>query len=73
MEVLDQKGRALEVVYVGGKHEDDIQFELAWMNSNETVPDEVYEFVADNYYAELYEAWYERQIDRAESYYEGDR
>lgn len=71
----DAQGRELEFS-VYGTDPDDIQVnEIYYTNpaDPEVVEDAVINYVEREYAAEIYEAWMEDQIGRAEAYYEGDR
>lgn len=73
MKVLDQDGRKLRISF-SGSEVDDIQIDEAeYMDSDEEVSEETLEYVMRRYSTQINDEWYQRQVMRAEAYWEGDR
>jgi len=72
MILKDKNNREVEVGVYG--EYDDVQIdEAVYVDTGEDASDEVVDYLMSTYGDELFEAFQERQIDRADSYYGDDR
>ena len=73
MKVLDQDGRELRISF-SGSDIDDIQIDKAeYMDSDEEVSEEALEYIMRKYNTQINDEWYQRQVMKAEAYWEDDR
>lgn len=67
------KNREVELGRVFGRHHDDLELESAfWVDTNEELDDEDFEYVCDFFAEEIYEMWYDRNVMEAEYAYDHD-
>ena len=67
-------GREVEVTEIEGAHsEGAYAIEASFVDTDEALSDEELDTLNDHYSEELYDDWYQRQVMRAESLFEGDR
>jgi hypothetical protein len=69
----DSTGRDVDDVLVDGEEGDLYVGSAVYLDDGEPVPDKELDWIAANYQDSLYEDWYQRQVGRAESWWEGDR
>lgn len=77
MIVYDKNERPIEIGHVYGRYEDDIRVDdVVYLDDGTDVPDEVIEYLYQQYAAELYDEWYQGKVGEgdalADAYRDGD-
>jgi hypothetical protein len=66
-------GAIVEIVDVGGQHDDDIEFAAIYTANGLEVEDgKLIDEIYRNYSDKLYQEWYENRIEESDFYYNGE-